>query len=330
MNVLFVTTVPLETETGGGVFSRSVFNALSAQFNVKPLVLAEHQLIQNRTLRWIAALIKSVISNVPANIIFHSGFLDSRIKAVFDNGKWDIIILDHLESGLLQKRNSHLDKHIYISHNREGLVVEQKLPRFISFFGGGLRQWVESYEIKFVKTVDGIVSISEEECKWYRRYCDNVGVIYPVFTADERNKKSHEQILGCKETLRIGFLGGKKWRPNEIAVEYIVKQILPSVDRGVEFILAGSGWSEKDLMKLLKGIKCSGNLRLKVLGFVDHIEDFWQSIDLFLAPIEEGAGVNVKVCEALANSVPVVCSPYALRGLPAELVNFDLRVRKAL
>jgi hypothetical protein len=51
-------------------------------------------------------------------------------------------------------------------------------------------------------------------------------------------------------------------------------------------------------------------------GFVDDPRDAFSACDIMIAPIIDGAGIKVKVAEALYNGVPVVATPFAVKGLP--------------
>ena len=55
---------------------------------------------------------------------------------------------------------------------------------------------------------------------------------------------------------------------------------------------------------------------IKTYGFVENIEPIFETGDIFIHPIEDGAGINVKVAENIYNGKPLIATRYALRGLP--------------
>jgi len=56
-------------------------------------------------------------------------------------------------------------------------------------------------------------------------------------------------------------------------------------------------------------------------GSIRDPRDAFAMCDLMIAPIIEGAGVKVKVAEALYNRVPIVATSFAMRGLPAAVTS---------
>jgi len=84
--------------------------------------------------------------------------------------------------------------------------------------------------------------------------------------------------------------------------------------------LVGSDWKKEEIIYRVGLAAKNQNVSICVFGYVPDIQIFWSSIDVFVAPIMSGAGVNVKICESLANGVPVVASPHAVRGLTENVM----------
>jgi len=228
---------------------------------------------------------------------------------------WDVVIVDHLESCYVLKRLAGKPC-VYVSHNKESELIDQKLVNAPSWIRKVWSSWVESYEISLSNSVEGIVSISNVEADWYRNYSNNVGVLYPVFNLVTRQPNS----IKATDVLRVGFLGSGSWRPNAEALEILINSILPQTKRMIEFVLAGTAWQESKITSEIERATKNRNVRVIVHGYVQDIQTFWSAIDVFAAPIVSGAGVNVKVCESLANHVPVIAFVHAVRGLPVNIV----------
>lgn len=312
--VLFVTTVDLQIESGGTRYSKSVLNALSSSFIVQTMTLAYCQKINNRKFRWLSALVKSLFVGVPPNVLFHSGLLRNECRAILKKD-WDVVIVDHLESSYVLKYVAGAS-FVYVSQNRESELIDQKLPRVPSWIKNILRAWIERCEISLSRTVGGVVSISNLEAEWYRKYSNNVGVLYPVFDLADKQVDR----LKVSDVLRVGFLGSGSWRPNAEAVEILIHEIFPLTKRKIEFVLAGGAWKKEEITSKVECSSKNLNVSTSVFGYVPDIQTFWSSIDVFAAPIVSGAGVNVKVCEALANGVSVVALPHAVRGMTVNII----------
>ncbi|PQJ24061.1 hypothetical protein BSZ31_02785 [Limnobacter sp. SAORIC-690] len=221
---------------------------------------------------------------------------------------WDLIIIDHLESAYAcRSSNSPV---VYISHNRESTLISQKIPNAPSWIQKILTAWIDHYEKKTVKTVNAVITISSDEANWYRLFNSLVIILPPTFNSTVTPVKPRKD-----GRLRIGFLGGSKWKPNRDAMELLLLHILPLSQRPIELVIAGSDWSMPLLQSQLQKSIGDDRVALRYMGYIDDINKFWTDVDVFAAPIANGAGVNVKVCEALSNARPVIAYPHAMRGL---------------
>lgn len=305
--ILFLTTVSFTEHSGGVVYSRALRDALATQGTVTMATLAELQLHPSRRRRWLSAAAQSLFTGVPPNVLFHTGNLTpAGIQLIHQ--AWDLVVIDHLESAFACPATSAVV--LYISHNREAGLISQKMPRAPGWAQRLLSAWVDHYEQKTTRTVDAVVTISSVEALWYRTLNPRVAVVPPVFntTAGPASRSTHGR-------LRLGFLGGANWLPNREAMDLLLSHILPHTRRPLELVIAGGGWDAATLQAKLNEAGASCRISLTHLGYIDDIAAFWSAIDVFAAPIASGAGVNVKVCEALANARPVIALPHALRGL---------------
>lgn len=305
--ILFLTTVDFSIHAGGVVYSRSIRDALTSICKVKTVVLSELQRDSSRLFRWRQALFKSLLTGIPPNVLFHSGNLTvAGVKLIAQD--WDLIVIDHLESAYACRSSD--SPVIYVSHNRESELVSQKIPRAPSWIKKILKVWIDRYEKNTVKSANAVITISSDEAHWYKLYNPLVTVLLPTF-----DSSIAPFTPGENGRLRVGFLGGNKWKPNCDALDLLLLNILPLVQRRLELVIAGDGWSTQLLEAHLQRSIKSNSVSLRYLGYIDDINEFWTAVDVFAAPIKNGAGVNVKVCEALSNARPVIAFPHALRGL---------------
>ena len=312
--VLFITTVDLTIESGGTRYSKTVLNAFASKSKVKTLVLTNSQKHQDRRLRWFFAIAKSIFTGVPPNVLFHSGSLRADVKRLISE-PWDVVVIDHMESGYAM-HGSLVKRCLYVSHNRESQLVVQKVPAAPKLLINLLSAWVEHYEKKLVKSVSGTISISNVEADWYRLFSNHVEVVYPVFEVTAKRSN----YIGDPGKLRLGFLGSAEWRPNAEGMDILIKDILPSTNRKIELFVAGGAWNTKKIFSHTSRANSRNDVSINVLGYVSDIQKFWSSIDVFVAPILGGAGINVKVCEAIANGVPVLAFSHAVRGLSSRII----------
>ncbi len=107
-----------------------------------------------------------------------------------------------------------------------------------------------------------------------------------------------------KDKFVIGFAGrlvdGKGWKEFIEASAIIIKQ-----DDQVYFKIAGSGEGEEAVSNLIKELGLAG--RMTCLGYVSDMQDFYRSLDCFVAPSHFEA-VGLTVIEAQAMEIPVLAS----------------------
>lgn len=102
---------------------------------------------------------------------------------------------------------------------------------------------------------------------------------------------------------RVLFSGKMSYGPNVEAACALVRDVLPAMKGVRSLTLAGKAPAMEILR--LAGL----DPRVTVTGQVDDLTPFYQEADVFVAPMQSGAGIQNKVLEALACGVPVVTTP---------------------
>ena len=199
---------------------------------------------------------------------------------------------------------------LYISHNIEHLLYDQQVAKYagVPWLGGLLRRDAEkfkAFELGHLQRLDKIIAIAAQDREALLSHCPTARIVTvtPSFDYQPRARCSS----GEAGVLRLGFLGNLEWWPNRRSLKWFLDEVLPRVTALVEIHLYGQG-SES----FSDGNKIRGH------GFVHDLDEVWQGIDLMIQPITCGAGVNIKVAEAIYNRVPMVATPMAVRGM--ELV----------
>jgi polysaccharide biosynthesis protein PslH len=102
---------------------------------------------------------------------------------------------------------------------------------------------------------------------------------------------------------------GSNFFANREAAAYLVEQLAPALARcgDTQVWIAGNAFTRSDR----KG-ELPANVR--ALGRVEDLTALYREACAFVAPIFSGAGMKVKVAEALMHGCPVIGSPFALKG----------------
>jgi glycosyltransferase involved in cell wall biosynthesis/tetratricopeptide (TPR) repeat protein len=111
--------------------------------------------------------------------------------------------------------------------------------------------------------------------------------------------------------LRLLFVGNLTYRPNVEAVELLVHEILPRLqrrlgERPVCVTLVGQASPEVERL---------ASPAVRVRGFVEDLGPLYAQADVVVAPLRTGAGTRIKLLEAFAHNVPVVATRAAAEGL---------------
>lgn len=134
--------------------------------------------------------------------------------------------------------------------------------------------------------------------------------IVPIFP---RNRKKREP--------KVIFIGCYLWPPNVDGVAWFVESIWPTIyenNKESEFLIIGSNpTNEIKEMSKLPGVK--------VLGFVEDTEPYFDEAAVSVAPLRYGGGMKGKINEALAHGIPVVTTSIGAQGFGAQN-NIDMLI----
>ena len=110
------------------------------------------------------------------------------------------------------------------------------------------------------------------------------------------------------------------WRRKENAegALWFINTVGPLLRKKVHIKIIGRGFPNKDVKNIVP------NLNLDILGFVDDPYKILSQSKALISPLFTGAGIKVKVIEALACGIPVIGTDIAFEGLPPLFNSFML------
>jgi len=107
------------------------------------------------------------------------------------------------------------------------------------------------------------------------------------------------------------FVGNFRHTPNKISLTWFIGEVLPKIRLiNNDFILnvIGTGLSPNEITNLrIEGVN--------FLGFVDDLGPAYESAKVVVIPLQYGAGIKGKTCEALSHSSVVVSTTFGVEGL---------------
>lgn len=121
----------------------------------------------------------------------------------------------------------------------------------------------------------------------------------------------HQSILKRqKENNDIIFFGNMKRKENYLAAFWFIDNVMPLLEQfSVRFVVLGGGPNEN--------LKKRVSERVIVTGFVDDIDPWFSRALCFVAPLQLGAGIKVKVIEAMYTGIPVLTNDIGIEGINA-------------
>ena len=162
-------------------------------------------------------------------------------------------------------------------------------------------------ERSIANCADKVIVLNERERKALERlYGRSADAVVPIVLRDEFSDRCGEQSCrsvpcgGCQ----TGVFIGSNFYANKHAVEWFASHVAPfTPDTFYEIV--GKGFeSERRLER--------DNLR--IIGTVDDIGIYYERADFVIAPIFKGAGLKVKVAEAMMYGKSILGTPEAFEG----------------
>ncbi len=329
MRCLYITSKPIYPIIDGGCFAMDSFLktmqhagfvvdhlAISTQKhpfdkNAYPKELKTNHVNIDTSIKPLQAL-KYLFNKGSYNVArFHSEKVLLRIEELINNNDFDFIILDSLYSTTyLSSIKAVFKGKIYLrSHNCEAQIWsdlaenEKKLPK--SVYYKKLARDLERYEKEVVKSIDGVLAISQEDLDLFLTYNPEINATVIPVHVDQQGSSDFKVNKNS-----VFHIGNMDWLPNREAVErlIILFQKCQKKNDSLQLTLAG-----KNTEKFYKSTD-----KIDVMGFVENLKDFAESSGILVSPISSGSGVRIKILEMMSYGVPVITTPAGARGILPE------------
>lgn len=232
------------------------------------------------------------------------------IKRAMKKRKYDLIYLDHSQMALYGLFFKNTPK-ILMSHD----VMLQRFNKSGSF----VSRWVNFTEKKVMSAPELTVWTFSEKDK---------ALIHDFYGLDSRVTSFFldSTIVNAeprKNSDEFIFFGKWKRADNFDGLHWFFENVYPKLPEKWSFVIIGIGLPA-DFEKKLQSYP-----NVKYLGFVDNPYEIIADAKALIAPIFSGAGVKVKVYEALACGIPVIGNDAAFEGISPRWKDFMLHADSA-
>lgn len=230
-----------------------------------------------------------------------------------ENYKPDIIILEWTSSVLLIEEIKKVypnSKYIaieedvaYLSYYRHINLVKSKIMKLIWTYKFKI---LKDIELQALEHTDIIICNNEKDKELLLK--ENIDEFKIMVWCPFYFDLTH--IMHVNTNNNIIFYGAMAREENYLSVVWFIENVLEKLDDlKVQFLIIGSNPSKK--------LYAYENDKVKVIGFVQDISIYLKNSLCLVAPLVLGAGIKIKVLEAMSSGLPVLTNDIGIEGIPA-------------
>lgn len=227
----------------------------------------------------------------------------------------DIIVLEWTEAALLTKKIKEIYPFARILCIEED-VAYLGYKRHIDYEEWWVKKvaWSIRYknlkreELKALKSAEYVGCLNEKD---YKLLCldgiDENKVFKWIPYFKQYNSVNRRPVSKCS----ILFFGNMAREENYASVIWFINNVIPLLkDIDFEFNIVGAKPSQT--------LKKHESDKVHIIGFVEDIRPYFEESLCLVAPLVLGAGIKIKILEALSAGMPVLTNDIGIEGIPAE------------
>jgi glycosyltransferase involved in cell wall biosynthesis len=202
-----------------------------------------------------------------------------------------------------------VDLHL-LREARNILLVEREAPRGLldSIFGSATAREINTYAL-----ADAVLSVSEKEADLVNDLTGSQRLAHVVPDGEETSPS----LVPLGERNGMLFVGNFWHAPNRNAIEFLIREILPLVDRRLRarHPMRVVGHQLDDSIRAL----ADDLPEVEMVGWVPSLAPYFERARISVVPLLWGAGIKRKLLQSLMAGTPVVSTSVGAEGL--ELVH---------
>lgn len=176
-----------------------------------------------------------------------------------------------------------------------------------SFVYSLIQYWkVRRFESRTYGKYDACVLVAKRDAEVIRELCPGLPIYFAPSGADIPPLRDV-----VKEPASIAFSGVMDYPPNVDAAVYFAEEIFPYVKAEIPFatfhVVGKNPLPNVKALERLDGVI--------VTGAVPDVKEYLRKAEVYVCPMRLGAGMKMKIVEALAVALPVVATTRAAEGM---------------
>ncbi|AEE16257.1 glycosyltransferase family 4 protein [Treponema brennaborense] len=309
LKVLLVSAFPPNRQTAGQDYTRRLVLDLLGYGHEISLIYAAYPghavelPLEVEILHVIRTSIRNCIGRLPYHPFYAKRIDDETLhllRSVADN--FDVLYFDFSQVHLYSLYVNHPCK-ILMCHD----VIRQKFKRsgilhlpFIAF--------AERQTLLSARTV---VTFSKKDSNLLKQYYDTDACNVNFYLKSESLSFDNMSIASGT----FCFYGAWNRKENYLPLKWFLKKVYPRLNKELSFVIIGGGLRTdiKQLISAMDNVIC--------LGFVEYPILEIARCQALIAPLRNGAGVKVKVIDALSCGTPVIGTDVAFEGITIDPEN---------
>lgn len=303
-SILIITAFPPNQRTAGQDYTRRLILDLVGKNYKVDLIYAKYpnHEVELPDCVNIVKIIYPNLYNCIRKFWIHPFFSKRYDKKIFNyikeiSGQYDLLYFDFSQVHIYSMGVEHPCK-VAMCHD----VISQKYSRK----AGKLNiAWIKHWEAKLLRNVKYGVTFSEKDSDIIKTEYSIETMIVNFYLKSDRFIYDND----CTVTSKFCFYGAWNRKENIESLEYFIEKIYPKIRSKNEYIVIGGGM-DAELCKKIDSIK-----EFSYIGFVDDPVRCIAECQALIALLHQGAGVKVKVVDALTSGTPVIGTGITFEGI---------------
>ena len=281
------------------------------------LVRVEHRTRAKFSAGFYGELAANLISPLPYFMKkYKSAEMRREIERLTAGDKFDVLVCDFLQPGVNMPLRLPLAT-VLFQHNVEAMIWKrhyevQTNPLKKSYLYGQWRK-ADAYERAACRRFDHVVAVSAEDRETMERAYNLKSVSdVPTGVDTEFFRPRGEER---REPHNLVFTGSMDWLPNEDAIQFFTREIMPRikerVPRATLTVVGRNPYAS--LVELGKR-----DPSIIVTGRVEDVRPYMERAAAYIVPMRIGGGTRLKIYEAMAMEKPIISTTVGAEGLPVR------------